>query len=257
MRVIAAVLTVFLSYPSLSFAGELLFEENFNGAKGNLAKRLLRKKQVTLAPGNGPDGSDAIKVAYVGFKSGSERIVMGEGFVGGKTAQAATLSFNVMFDQDFQWVKGGKMHGLGPKNSVTGGAPRRPDGWSARMMFKEDGRLTYYVYDQDGSKKSGHAEKRPRKAFRKGKWHHVVYKLALNDVGKKNGTVDILVDGRSVSRMRKVEFRAVDKLTLINHFIFATFHGGGSPAWAPKDRSGKFTTVYAYYDNIKVVEGIE
>lgn len=253
----ALVITIAASLSLLSSSsGEVLFEETFEGGNGRLAKRLIGKKQVTFAPGKGPDGSDAIKVAYIGTGKGSDRIVMGEDL--SKAVQAATLSFDVMFDEDFQWVKGGKLHGLGPKKPVTGGAPRRPDGWSARMMFKEDGRLTYYVYDQDGRKKPGHAENRPRKAFKAGKWHNVVCKVIVNDAGEKNGKVEVFVDGRSISRMTKIELRGENSPeTLITHFIFATFHGGGSPDWAPKDSSGKYTTVYAYYDNFKVVEGAD
>jgi hypothetical protein len=40
-----------------------------------------------------------------------------------------------MFDQDWQWVLGGKLHGLGPEQPITGGNERLPTGWSARVTF--------------------------------------------------------------------------------------------------------------------------
>jgi hypothetical protein len=37
--------------------------------------------------------------------------------------------------------------------------------------------------------------------------------------------------------------------------LFSTFHGGNSPANAPKDNKGNFITVHADFDNLLVTEG--
>lgn len=236
--------------------GEVLFEENFNNGGGGFAKGLIGKKQVELAKGKGPDGSDAVKVSYVGYSRGSERIVMGSPLKKGVTS--ATLTFDVMFDEDFQWVLGGKLHGLAPNNSITGGEKRSPDGWSARIMFKENGRCAYYLYDQDPSMTWGREKTAGRSAFKKGQWQAVTLKVTLNDPGKKNGSARILIDGREISNARNIAFRGVDgPKTLITQFLFSTFHGGHTPRYAPVGKDKKFTTVYAYYDNFKVVEGVE
>lgn len=83
-----------------------------------LVKQLLSHRHISLAKGGGPDGTDAIRVAYVGSEQGSERVIVRVPL--GFATEVATLSFDVRFDRDFQWVKGGKLHGLGPKRPVTG-----------------------------------------------------------------------------------------------------------------------------------------
>ena len=124
------------------------------------------------------------------------------------------------------------------------------------MMFKQDGRLATYLYDQDPKKKYG-VGKTGARAFRPGKWQKVVYKMKLNDAGKKNGAVSVEVDGRRIVSSRGIEFRGVDgEHTLINHFLFSTFHGGHDPSWAPKDKKGGYTTVHAWLDNLVVTEGV-
>ncbi len=236
--------------------GSVLLKETFDGGSGELAKRLLSQKEVELAKGQGPDGSDAIRVSYVGGSRGSDRVTAQYPLKRG--VMAATLSFDVKFDQDFQWVQGGKLHGLGPSNPVTGGNKRRADGWSARLMFQERGRCAFYLYDQDKSKKWGVEETARRTAFKAGKWQHVKYEVTLNEVGKSNGAIKITIDGKSISSERGIEFRGADgPKTLITQLLFSTFHGGHTADWAPKDKSGKFTTVYAYFDNFIVTEGAE
>ena len=94
--------------------------------------------------------------------------------------------------------------------------------------------------------------------FTAGLWHHVVFQVALNDPGKPNGFVRIAVDGRELIKTENVNFRGeAGRDTLIQQLLFSTFHGGHSPEWAPVDSAGNFVTVYAYYDNFIVVEGVE
>jgi hypothetical protein len=64
------------------------------------------------------------------------------------------------------------------------------------------------------------------------------------------------VDGKEVNKESAVTFRASDdKSTLISTMLFSTFHGGESPAHAPTDKAGKYTTVYADFDNFTVKKG--
>lgn len=256
MRKFALLSTIIATLASqLSSAQDTLLNETFDD-NGNIGNKLTRNKYISLEKGAGPDGSNAIKVSYVGYNRGSQRVT--GRFALNKKVTEATLSFDVKFDKDFQWVKGGKLHGLAPQDGVTGGKARRPDTWSARMMFQERGKLGYYIYDQNPKSKWG-LEKTGGRAFRAGKWHKVIYKIKLNDPGKKNGFVSVIVDGKKIISSKSIKYRGIDgDKTLISHFLFNTFHGGHKPEWAPKKKKGKgYATVFAYYDNIKVEEGIQ
>lgn len=132
-------------------ANPLLIDIDFDrDTQQGPAERLLRHPAIHLEPGVGPDGSDAIRVDYVGYEKGSQRVSVYLPL--SQSVSRATLSFDVRFDQDFKWAIGGKLHGLGPQKPVTGGRSKQPDGWSARMMWKTDGKVMTYLYDQSPEK---------------------------------------------------------------------------------------------------------
>jgi hypothetical protein len=235
----------------------VLMREDFNkrDPKG-FAAMALRHPKIQLAKEAGPDGSDAIRVAYVGYKRGSERVVFR--YPRGSTVDRATLSFDVCFEKDFVWVRGGKLHGLGPKKPITGGKQRQPDGWSARVMFKQEGRSATYLYDQDKKKKYGVGRTSEKPVFVAGKWHHVVLQVQLNDPGKSNGSARILIDNEEATRSENIAFRGKGgDGTEIQQFLFSTFHGGSSPKYTPVDKKGNPITVHACFDNFVVMEGIQ
>jgi hypothetical protein len=251
-----ALFAVLVGFVDDSTAGEPLFQENFNERDGkSFAAKALNHEHIELAEGAGPDGSDAIRVAYVGYDRGSQRVVLR--YPLSRETDQATLSFHVRFDSDFQWVRGGKLHGLGPERHITGGKKRAPDGWSARMMFKEDGKIATYLYDQDITKKWGIGDKTDGPVFRAGQWHHVVFQVSLNSPGRADGFASVLIDGERVITTENVLFRGSGGAgTSIRKFMFSTFHGGSNPEWTPVDAQGNPATVYAYFDNFLVVAGI-
>lgn len=230
----------------------ILLLENFDqGAHSGLANELLANPHITLARGAGIDGSDAILVEYVGFEHGSKRVLAR--YPLGRKVDQATLSFDVRFDEDFQWQSGGKLHGLGPQQAVTGGGQRRADGWSARVMFRQDGRCSTYLYEQSREKKYGIGETTDAPVFTAGHWYHVTFQVRLNEPGKANGFARILIDDREVVNTTGVNFRGEGgERTRIQKFLFSTFHGGNSRKWAPVDGDGKPVTVHAWFDNFMV-----
>ena len=253
-----ALVSFYMGSPLLAdIEGErILLKEGFDqDIEDGLAKRLLAEPHITLSEGAGPDGSNAIRVAYVGYARGSERVIKRQ-VLASKTDEA-TLAFDVKFDENFQWVLGGKLHGLGPKSPITGGEKRRPDGWSARIMFKEGGRCSTYLYDQDMTEKWGVGLTTKHPVFKAGQWYHVVLQVRLNDPGVANGSARIVIDKKEVMKTEKVVFRGIGgKETLIQEFLFSTFHGGHELKYAPVGEDGEPTTVYAWFDNFVVTEGI-
>ena len=236
---------------AVTLAPVVLLAEDFDGTwDDGLAGALLDDHHITLVEGFGRGGSDGISVAYVGFERGSERV--GRKYPLEETTDRAVLSFDVCFDEEFQWTHGGKLHGLAPKYPVTGGGKRRAKGWSARMLFKEAGRVAAYLYDQDETAKWGIGRATRYPVFEAGQWHHVVLQVRLNSPGEADGFALIRIDDREVMRTENVAFRGEDgPETRIQNFLFSTFHGGNGPKWTPV-RNGKPTTVYAYFDNFLV-----
>ncbi len=233
----------------------LLLNENFNSSQTLSAITLLESKYITLAKNEGPDGSHAIRVAYIGYAHGSERVVI-QLPLRDKVDQA-TLSFDVKFDKDFQFRRGGKLHGVGPLKRITGGNERLPAGWSARIMWRAEGRCATYLYDQDVSKKWGNDKRTDNPVFKRNQWQHIALQVQLNNAGKANGFSKIYVDNQLIIDHQNVEFRGTEgEETFIQKFLFSTFHGGNTPDWAPADDQGNFISNYALFDNFKVVKGL-
>ena len=123
-------------------------------------------------------------------------------------------------------------------------------------MFGKDGRTTSYLYEQSPDKKFGVGGTSKAPVFKKAVWHKVEIKVKVNTPGEADGTFSVSVDGKQVNNESAVNFRAAkDKSTLISTMLFSTFHGGETPENAPKDKAGKFTTVYADFDNFMVKKG--
>ena len=238
--------------PHNALGKDILLEENFDRT-GRFGKQLLSDPHVQLIRKGGPDGSTAIRVAYVGYEEGSERVV--SRFPLSRQVMEATLSYDVRFGEDFQWVKGGKLHGLGPEEPVTGGNDRAPEKWSARLMFGSGGQTKSYLYEQSPDKKYGVGGTSKAPVFKKAVWHNVMIRVKLNTPGKADGKFSISVDGKEVNQESSVKFRGSDdKDTLISTMLFSTFHGGNTASSAPRDKDGKFTTVHADFDNFVVKE---
>ncbi|WP_269537829.1 polysaccharide lyase [Cerasicoccus fimbriatus] len=231
-----------------------LLDIDFNNPEQAAAKRILKQPNIALAEGDGHDGSNAIRVTYTGNEVGSERVVTHIPF--SRKTDYAALDFDVKFEDGWQFVRGGKLHGVGPDMPVTGGRERRPNGWSSRIMWAKDGFARTYLYNQDKQQKYGTGMRTSESVFKIGEWQHVKIVTQLNDAGLANGYTQLFIDGRLVADSQNMEFRGQDgDETLISKFLFSTFHGGSDPSWAPTDADGNFVNTTALFDNFKVTTG--
>ena len=138
-----ALMLSLLSLSLLSNAeSKKVFISNFDNLD-KFANQILRHKYIELAKGEGVKGSNAVRVSYVPNNRGSERVCTG--FNLGKPYKELTLNYDVKYDKDFDWGRGGKLHGLGPLKSITGGNKITSDGWSARLMFYSKGTIGTYT----------------------------------------------------------------------------------------------------------------
>jgi hypothetical protein len=233
-----------------------VFAEDFESPSALVRAEVDRDHRLKLIDGAGVGASRGLRVTYVGGPMGSERVVKSVPLTSPGTE--FTLSYDVRFDRDFQFVNGGKLHGLGPQRPVTGGDAIRPEGWSSRVMWRKDGRIETYTYHQDQKGKYGDAGRALRIfRFSPGKYHAISLHMRLNQpASASNGFARLYVDGELVETREELRFRAVDTPdTLISRFLFSTFHGGNNPSWAPRSPDGSYANVTADFDNFIVSRG--
>jgi hypothetical protein len=149
--------------------------------------------------------------------------------------QAAEMSYTLRFSKDFDFVKGGKLPGLcgGPDN-VSGGRPANGEnGFSARLMWRKDGRGEAYVYHKNQKGDYGDSFAFPAD-FRFPTDTPVKVRIAvtMNTPGKRDGTLRVWIDDKPVVERTDMEWRSVDTFG-VDGLYFETFHGGGDKSWAP------------------------
>ena len=236
---------------------ELILKEDFEIPQtSGLYAKLNRHRKLNVVEGVGRAQSSGLEARYVGYDRGSERIVLE--YPLGQKGLAYTLCYDIQFEEDFQFVRGGKIMGLGPDEKVTGGNSVTPGRWSARSNFGEEGIVHTYVYSQNKNWKWGESVHSDAPAFRKGVYHSVSLQVQLNDPpASLNGISNIYIDGKLQVSHTDIQYRKVaGDSTLISKLLFETFHGGNVPSYAPRDKNGNYATVIAYFDNIEVYKGM-
>lgn len=160
------------------------------------------------------------------------------------------FSYDIKFDKDFDFVKGGKIHGLaGGKRNSGGNKPNGLDGWSSRVIWFSQGKLGQYVYHPDQPSNYGEIFKYTINGedvvAEKGKWYRIVNRVAMNTPKKRDGVVQAWVDDQLVLDIRNLRFRDTDSMN-IDTFYFTTFFGGDGEEWAAvKDE-------FIYFDNFRI-----
>jgi hypothetical protein len=225
-------------------------EEHFDrNATTAFGAAVFQDRHISFAKGMGVNGSDAIRVDYIGNNQGSERVVVNYRLP--QKSLEYTLKFDVSFCKGFDFAKGGKLHGLGPLRPVGGGERFDAEQWSARLMFRGDGGLQTYLYHQDMRGKYGESVSAKGFRFEPGKYYSIKYQLGLNSPPEKsNGYVRVFVNDKEVIHQEGIRFRASNSPdSLISTLMFNTFHGGHKPDWAPRNPDGSYAVDCAYYDN--------
>lgn len=171
-----------------------------------------------------------------------------------KEVDTALVSYNIKFDSNFEFVKGGKLPGLCGKDCITGGGSSDgTNGWNARLMWRADGNVVQYVYypDMNDPNHPGYGEDMPwtgfvsQNKFIPDKWHKVSTMIIMNTPGVKNGIIRSWFDGELCLNRTDISFRTVSTVK-IDKFYISTFYGGSDESWAP----GK--DAFIYFDDFLV-----
>ena len=162
------------------------------------------------------------------------RVVLSEG-----SHDTLWLQYRILFEPDFQFVKGGKLPGLCGSQCNTGGhIPKGDDGWSARNMWRAEGKVVQYLYyaGQPGTYgvdvSYDYNKNKPALEFLREVWHTITEQVLLNTPGKANGRVRSWYDGQLAADSSGYMFRTQDSMH-INQFYLSTFFGGNDASWAP------------------------
>lgn len=158
------------------------------------------------------------------------------------------FQYKVKFPHDFTWVKGGKLPGLtSSPYSPTGCISNTTfDGFSMRLMWRENGVVFSYVYNPDKKERCGdYYTFNPPITLARDTWYTITQEVYLNTPGGSDGYIKQWVDGTLVLDLQKINLRNADTIC-IDQLKMDTFFGGGSYDWAPA------TDQHAYFANFMV-----
>lgn len=199
----------------------------------------VEEGRVTLAT---RDGVKFLRVAYTPGAIGPDKNGVSWRWPFAKwqaARESAEFSYSIRFGPKFEWVKGGKLPGLcgGPEN-VSGGHPATgTNGWSARLMWRAEGRGEVYVYHKNQPAKYGESFAFPTD-FRYPTDTPIRSRLrvTMNQPGKRDGTLRVWIAAGAPEQLMvertDLEWRTVGSFG-VDSLYFETFYGGNESDWAP------------------------
>lgn len=192
-------------------------------------------------------GGHALRQRYVPTNSGSKVVSFPVPITGGSEVW---LSYRVYFEPGWEFVKGGKLPGLAGGTYPTGGQ-FDDDGFSARLMWRDGGKLSLYAYHHDRPTVFGEdfylteSDGSPYQAP-VGKWFTITERIKMNTTGStSDGEVEVLIDGVSKLKKTGLRWRKNTGYTA-DTLLYSSFYGGADPSWAPGQ------TTHALFDDFKV-----
>lgn len=148
--------------------------------------------------------------------------------------KAYRLSYRVVFEKGFDFRRGGKLPGLAGGKANTGGKKATGDGWSARYMWGEGGKLDLYLYHLD--QKTQYGDRFPLQAkATPGQWITLSQVVQVNTPGKADGRIQVWLNEKLALDQKGLRLRGKvePEVALVDQFMFSTFHGGSTRKWAP------------------------
>lgn len=194
--------------------------------------------------------------------------------------EGVSVEYEVYFPKNFDFVKGGKLPGIagGNKNGRgCGGGVSAESCFSYRVMWRTDGNGEAYLYADRGVQANQLCESYPRCGgnkypctycnpgagvsygrgtfkFKKGQWNKIKISMILNDVGKKNGYLDLEFNGKKVLSFDKMVWRTSNDI-YIEGVDFSTWFGGSDDTWSPSsDTYTLFRNMKAYRTGAPTIE---
>jgi len=227
-------------------------------AQWNIITYVYGKNQTSLLPG------DVVKVQY---PSGSWAPSAGDldGYGGFDfyaqpkpfPTRRVVLSYQVMFDESFVWVRGGKLPGIWIGDISASGGNRNDHGYSIRMAWRPLGDAEVYLYvpsnqaapyyEQPGYVTNfpyGDSLWRGSFHFKKCVWNDVKIYIKMNDRDRQNGMLRVKVNNVTMTFPMMTWTR--NPSHMINGIMMDTFFGGSDKSWATPNLT------FTYFRNMRV-----
>ncbi|MCE8034360.1 polysaccharide lyase [Halomonas sp. MCCC 1A11057] len=153
-------------------------------------------------------------------------------------ADRVCLHYRLRFEANFDFVKGGKLPGLYAGEAPSGGEEATgKNGYSLRLMWREDGQGELYAYLVG---REGESIGRGSWYFPSGRWVSVEQEVILNTPGEEDGIVRLWIDGWPVLEQRGLVYRTTEEVG-VDGVMFSTFFGGTGEEWrTPRDQHVDF-----------------
>ena len=158
----------------------------------------------------------------------------------GAAAGGIGVRYRVLFEDNFEFVKGGKLPGLYGGAANSGGrVPNGTDGFSLRFVWQAQGLGALSAY-LPTSGRWGTVFGLGHWRFTPGRSTDLALYVKLNNPGRSDGVIAAWADDVLVVYAPDIVFRTVAELA-VDGFFFSTFFGGGTPDWAtPVDTASRF-----------------
>eukprot|EP00124_Ichthyophonus_hoferi_P001028 Ihof_evm9s46 gene=Ihof_evmTU9s46 len=225
-----------------------VLRSNFNRwPSGNYKKHMLRTDFMTFAEGDlstaeiveEAQGSRVLRIKHKAYHAGCVGFNCPLSFKSklGKSFSTVYYSMKLKFGgklKNFEWALGGKLPGVCGGTCNSGGRlPNGFDGFSDRIMWREEGKLMSYVYHANMAGPWGDDMMWNVTAPQQ-TWMQVAQLVELNNPKYSNGKIKAWMDGKEVLSQNNVKWRSTRKLG-IDKFHFSTFFGGNNITWAPSE----------------------
>ena len=192
-------------------------------------------------------------VTYPGNKFGVD-VVTGvpTNYVKVTPAKEYYLDYEVWFENDWQWVKGGKLPGLVGGSHTSGCRDITPDGWSGRFMWHENGGGHFYYYHQNRASDCGDSKNfTGGLAFKKMAWNRITEHVVVNTPGQSDGSAQAWLNGQKVTDFGGIKWRGsvAANVALVDQVSLQTFYGGSTSDWSPSSTThSKFSSLIVRTD---------
>ena len=145
---------------------------------------------------------------------------------------SSTLTYQLRFPTNFQFVKGGKLPGLCGGQCWTG-SNNGPGGWATRYMWRSGGQGEVLLSDATTTGYGTDLGLGSWTFTADGQWHTISQTVTMNTPGHADGSIVVHYDGVQVANFTGITFRAAADTDSIDSLMFCTFYGGHDSSWAP------------------------